>query len=377
MITNIRNLGIVESADELFGHRNYTWRWQVETDNPKETPDTIVGDPRFIQKGWPLISPDFSDPRAVLVNQRVTKDSTDPRITFYTQQFSTNIKFPSGDAGSSSGAGSGGNGVTPATWPLNPLFQPPSIRGYYIREMEPIEEDLRPEDRGGPQSIVNTLGEPLVPPIELARKLPAIAIGINKATIDERFLLDMQDAINDGPWRTLSTGTVKAECEWHSEYDAQYGPYWHLDWVFVYNRRGWTPTRFINAGFHTKEYDSVTNRYRAAPIRDKYGQPVTTPQRLAADGTLIPPPITKTMNMTAGSNVLTAADTQGVVVGDRAQGVGVPSGTTVTALNPGVSVTLSANATAANAAAFVTFTRPEHWLEFWLYHRMPFGTTPF
>lgn len=376
-ITSIRNLGITESEDELFGHRNYTWQWQVETDDPKEDPDAIVNDSRFIQKGWPLISTEFSDPRAILIKLRVSKDKADPRLVFFTQQFSTNIKFPSGDAGTSTGAGSGGNGVTPATWPLNPLLQPPSIRGYYVREMEPLEEDLRPDDLGGPQPTMNTLGEPLVPPIELARKLPAIAVGINKATVDERFLFDMQDAINDGPWRTLPAGTVKAECEWHSEYDAQYGPYWHLDWVFVYNKRGWTPTRFLNVSFNSKEYDATTQRYRRVPVRDKYGQPVTTPVPIAADGTLIPPPTTKTVDMTAGVNVLNTADTNGVQVGDSASGAGVPWGSTVTNVNSGVSITISNNATITNGAEEVTFVRPLHWLEFWLYNRMSFGTTPF
>jgi hypothetical protein len=376
-ITAIHDLGIVESDDELFGHRNYSWRWQVDTDDPKEAPDDIVTDSRFIQKGWPLISEAFSDPRAVLLKQRVTKQENDPRIAIYVQSFSTNIKFPSGDAGSNSGPGTGGNGVTPATWPLNPLLQPPSIRGYYVREMESIEEDLRPENRGGPQPVVNALGEPLVPPIERARKLPAIAIGINKASIDERRLFDLQDAVNSDPWRNLGAGFVKAECEWHSEYDAQFGSYWHIDAVMVINFRGWNPSRFLNTSFNKREADPATGRYMRVPIRDKYGQPSATAQPINVDGKVLSPPIKRNGTLNAPSNQITAlAQTSDLFVGDEVRGEGIPLDTTILSVDSGTQVTISNAATEAGIF-LLTFGEPYYWLEFWEYPTMAFGGFPF
>lgn len=374
-ITNARNLGISEAEDELFGHRTYTWRWQVETDDPKESAYAIATDPRFTQKGYPLISEDLTDLRAVLVRFRVTKQDADPRIAILTQTFSTDIKFPSGDAGSETAPGESGNGITPANWPENPLLQPPTIRGYYIREMVPMAEDLRPESLGGPQSVVNTLGEPLMPPIMVARKMPALAIGINKATIDEAFLLEMQDAVNDAPWRNCSTGTVKAECEWHSEYDAQFGSYWRLEWVFVYNRNGWTPTRYLNASFN-KRGAAVAGRYTVVPNKDAYGQPLQTAIPIDVNGDPVPPPVVRTMGLTDGSAVLTSATTTGIAVGDIVSGPGVPSGSTVSSISSGVSVTISAAVdTTGNVA--IKFTAQPYYLEFWEYHSASYGTTPF
>ena len=379
-ITNIRDLGIKSAEDNLFGHRNYTWTLQVECDDPKENPATIVNDARFVQKGWPLISPSFSDPRAVLVKLNVQKNDSDPRIHIYTQSFSTDIKFPSGDAGDSEKPGDGGNSTTPANWPDNPLLHPPSIRGYYVREMEPVEEDLRPERLGGPQPVVNTLGEALTPRLERTRLLPAIAVSINKATIDEVFMFAMQGAVNSGLWRGLQPGTVKHECEWKNAFDQLIGNYWTIDSTFVYNARGWNPTLLLNTSFNTREADPSNGRYRRVPIRDKFGQPTATAQPIDVNGKVITPPIIRDGTTTEGSAVITGlSDTTDLHVGDEVRGEGIPSNagiSTILTIDSGSQVTISDQATAAGTVS-LTFGEPYYWLEFWEHPEYSFGTWPF
>jgi hypothetical protein len=69
------------------------------------------------------------------------------------------------------------------------------------------------------------------------------------------------------------------------------------------------------------------------------------------------PPLsfTTTVTTTNGSNVATTAGTINVPIGATITGTGIPSSTTVTAYNPGVSITLSANAT-ANGTVTATVT---------------------
>lgn len=60
-------------------------------------------------------------------------------------------------------------------------------------------------------------------------------------------------------------------------------------------------------------------------------------------------------NASAVVTGMTLAQTTAVSVGQLVTGAGIAGGTTVIAVNPGVGVTLSANATATNATAVLTF----------------------
>lgn len=61
-------------------------------------------------------------------------------------------------------------------------------------------------------------------------------------------------------------------------------------------------------------------------------------------------------NASATVTGMTLAQTTAVSVGQLVTGTGISGGTTVIAVNPGVGVTLSANATATNATAALTFS---------------------
>jgi hypothetical protein len=65
---------------------------------------------------------------------------------------------------------------------------------------------------------------------------------------------------------------------------------------------------------------------------------------------------TTTVNTTNGSNIATTAGTIAVPVGAAISGTGIAGGSTVTAYTPGVSITLSANATANGTAITATVT---------------------
>jgi hypothetical protein len=67
-------------------------------------------------------------------------------------------------------------------------------------------------------------------------------------------------------------------------------------------------------------------------------------------GLNLTPSVTFTGTVTSGSPTVTMTTTAGLVVGQPVSGTGIPAGTTITAITPGVSITLSQNATAAGTS---------------------------
>lgn len=60
-----------------------------------------------------------------------------------------------------------------------------------------------------------------------------------------------------------------------------------------------------------------------------------------------------TATTTASSTTVAMTNTTGINVGDRVYGTGIPTGATVSAINPGVSITLSAAATASSSGLYL------------------------
>ncbi len=72
-------------------------------------------------------------------------------------------------------------------------------------------------------------------------------------------------------------------------------------------------------------------------------------------GMNINPASTLNGTVTSGSNLITTTNTTGLEIGDAVSGTGIPAGSVITAVNPGVSIQINNNATAAATTYVATF----------------------
>lgn len=180
----------------------------------------------------------------------------------------------------------------------NPLLRPSDISWGTTREMVPMEFDAD----GTP--VRNTAGDLFDPPLEKPRTTAILRIGKNLPTYDARLYVDYENTVNEKPFFTFGKWQVKCE---HITGKRQFENgilFWRVD--FEFHIRGaqladdapggdarmkehkYAWSKFVlNRGW--RETDTINGGTKPIMV---YGQPITSPAFLDADGKAINlPPI--------------------------------------------------------------------------------------
>lgn len=269
------------------GTRSYTRVWRVvlaySTDSPAEA-KAAVG----VAKWSPYVDTSgFVDLQARAKSIRVSSDGEMPNIYLVTVNYDTRLDMPNRDSG---GAGGKGGANSERNAPEfreqeNPLLQPWQISGGTEKRKAVVSAAAR-INSDNPGAFVfaeseaprNTVGNPFVPALEEDQCDETLTITRNVIELPAvRYYLN---TINASSWRGFDQWTVKlTDRTWSRKWHQTVGYYYEETYLFVIRYPSWT-RRVLNAG--TTAWDDMLNEEVA--ILDPYGQPITEPMCLDADG---------------------------------------------------------------------------------------------
>lgn len=269
------------------GTRSYTRVWRVvlaySTDSPAEA-KAAVG----IAKWAPYVDTSgFVDLQARAKSIRVSSDGEMPNIYLVTVNYDTRMDMPNRDSGGATGKG-GANSERNAPEfreQDNPLLQPWQISGGAEKRKEVVSAAPRmTSDNPGAgvlkesESPRNTVGNPFVPALEEDRCDETLTIQRNVITLPA--VREYINTINASSWRGQDQWTVKfVDRQWSRKWHQVCGFYYEETYTFAVRYPSWI-RKVLNAG--TTAWDDDLNEEVA--ILDPYGQPITEPVCLDADG---------------------------------------------------------------------------------------------
>ena len=185
--------------------------------------------------------------------------------------------------------------------------------------------EARIDSHGDP--IVNSAWEQMRgPQVEFDENRPKIRIRQNVADLEFDVLCQHIDTVNDAPMWGFEARCVKfSGCSWEKHY--------HVDCTVYYTRE-----LEFDIKYDSFDRDLIDEGTKVLP---GHWDPITGAYVLDLAAV-----VQLTTTQTAGSNILTTADSVAQLrTGMKVEGTGIPTGTTVTVIAVG-SITLSANATA-------------------------------
>jgi hypothetical protein len=264
--------------------RAYVRSFRVVTDSHLDGPAAVVNAPGIPTVGTQYITASESDLGAILKNKESNQSSEDPLV--WTVSCNYDSETPD-----------------PADAEENPLARPIKWKFSFQKESQAVHQDL--DGRG----VVNSAGQPFLPPTEISVTRPLITAEKNQSSFSFSFVSGVVDCVNSVAWNGFPIGTVKIDSvEASSEFENNVG-FWKLNWTFSVNWEGWIPTKILDAGFYEVippgssssyfssyvpgEIDSsgwaVTGtQAQLRQIRDAFGTPVNAPQLLCG-GRALPP----------------------------------------------------------------------------------------
>jgi hypothetical protein len=188
----------------------------------------------------------------------VSQDSADPLIWYVTVNYDSVWEFDPADANE------------------NPLLRPEQRSVSYETQEKFVRYDLDDE------SILNSAGTPVNPPMSLQRTIQVLRIKQNRATVPAT--ADAMNKVNNATWRGHAARTCLLRAPEVEEVWEGTSRYYAVTWVVAIRPdEPWTPTKVLDEGFY--EWDAFYDE--AQLIRDVYGNPASAPRLLDGNGALL------------------------------------------------------------------------------------------
>jgi hypothetical protein len=259
--------------------REYQRVFKVFTNDPQESHTSVIAGVG-ISVGAPYITPNESDLGALVKSIEPEQDD-DPQVWTVTYTYDTDVPDPDEQE-------------------ENPLARPAKWKFSFTKEQRSIAQDLD----GIP--MINSAGQPFLPPVEATYSRPQIEVTVNKATFSFTLASDLQDCVNANVWMGFPVGTVLLDAiDVNDEYENGI-KFWVHHYVLSLNFEGWIPTRILDQGYYqlTDPSSSVTSSYipgsgdvvtvqysqrHLAMIRDQFGAPLNSPSLLDGYGRALRP----------------------------------------------------------------------------------------
>lgn len=276
---NVAKTGRAGSGNNVYT-RTYTLPLQLLSNDPNDDA-RIIRD--FVATLFPLGSPYPNDPGAVVQGYRETQGE-EWQIWFAEVEFSSRIEIPASFGASGGGGGSGGGGTQAA----NPLLRSPEISFGVEAFQEAIEEDF---ESPTPRKVVNSAGDPFLPPVTIERKRLVMTVKVNKQFYEP---LDYSDLLgfpttNDALFLNYFPAGTLHLCD-HTADSLQEDAiwYWATMCKFQVKFGGWNPVQILDQGFRELiegvDFDAgVVNRQKV-DIRTANGARLEQPARLNGSG---------------------------------------------------------------------------------------------
>lgn len=176
-----------------------------------------------------------------------------------------------------------------ASWIMAPFAAPPTLRWGSSSEDFAVTHD-----RDG-VAILNTVGDPFDPPIQLPVSIPVLTVSRVLKSFDPTWITYFKDSVNGAEWLGWPLESVLCqEITADRFYDADWGWLWRQETQFAFRPSlvvegatettvdpGWA-VQILNAGMRAKLPGGEVGAVRID------GQPISKPVPLSADGRYLP-----------------------------------------------------------------------------------------
>lgn len=190
-------------TDTFTRQRTYREQWEVITDSADDDEEVVAGPASGLPRlGQP--HPRYPTARVVEINPEQSEETP--------FRWLVGIKYDSRFDLANSTSPDGAS-QDPENIPENPLLRPAEWRIALESNRTKAATHWRPVNAGNIAAnfvpIVNSAKLPFDPPVQAEFHYPKIEITKNIPFVSLEFLMLLQDAINDRPWRTLPKWTAK------------------------------------------------------------------------------------------------------------------------------------------------------------------------
>lgn len=272
--------------------REYERIFHVSCDDRDDGPATVLGAVGIPAIGAVYVTAAESDAAAYCISRTPQVSSDNPGLWEVRVKYTTDFRIDPGD-------------LEP-----DPTLRTPKWTFSFGKENRSVMYDL------DGQPIVNICGQPFSPPLEIPMTRPIIEIEINKSTFSYTNILDLYDSVNSTIWNGFPIGSVLCDSVTVSGPNQENGTFF---WAFKYhlsiNFDLWIPTAVLQTGMAVcsatddessssssasssaggggvsflpaRDFTGVQRRLRA--VRDRFGQPLSQPIALNADGGALNP----------------------------------------------------------------------------------------
>jgi hypothetical protein len=255
-------------SGDLFGHRTYSETYEVVTNSVLDNELTVTS---ILAVGLPRVGTRHpSDPAAILVSHEPTQSDDSPFIWYVVAKYDTAPDFPNS-------TDPDGTTTDPAQIPENPLLRPPVWKVSFRTNSEPAREWKRIDDKDTIAAaytlVANSAKFPFDPPlmVECARPVLRVTRNVQLVTVD--YLMKLEGAINEKPWRGFPKWCARIEMTEASGKFENGIAYVELTIDIALNKDTWIP-KVLDAGFHEMtERTQPTGPPKLVPtrIRDPFG----------------------------------------------------------------------------------------------------------
>lgn len=163
----------------------------------------------------------------------------------------------------------------------DPTERPPTISGSFVQFMRPLEKDTDGEP------VVNTVGDPFDPPIEVEDSRPVLTIVKFFSSLDFVFFCSYKDVINSDTFTVRSLSFAPDVCKMQNlSFNEQWINginYFQVTAEMEIKPEKWIPKEILNQGYRVKWPDADGKLQMAKD--DKSGEPLNTPVLINEDGT--------------------------------------------------------------------------------------------
>ncbi len=288
-------------TDTISKQREYHEVWEVYTNNHLDDEEVAGAAPGLPRLG----QPHAKFPFALCVSVNAEQSDDNPCHWSINIRYDSNIPLPNGlepgvtDTGLPGGAGPGGELQSPTAIPDNPLLRPPVWSVSFVKTTEPATkwyEDVGSDTLATTTSAIrNSAKMPFDPPITIEVSRPVVRITFPVPNISLPFLLRLESAVNDRPWRGYPKWTCKVDGVTAANKYENGIAYVELSIDISIRRETWL-LEVLDQGLYTldevRQVDGVSVKLELRQIRDSIGGIATEPQlldgkgkRLAADAT--------------------------------------------------------------------------------------------
>jgi hypothetical protein len=271
----IKRTGEVDSQN----YRTYSVEWLLETDNPQDGPIQVSAALGLILWSSSYGTGAEADPYAKC--KSITVEPVSGELYFWqiiatydNRPYDTNAIQPTIGSGS----------PTQPTAPTPPSGTAPQFRAWQVKFGARQTEEFLVEDINGKKAVASN-GQPYEGGLAIPKALPYFSLTAYTLQPNYQKVGQYVNRCNDAPFLGYNTYTLRcSDYQIQSQFEDQWGWYFQKDITFEINDDGWD-LNILDAGTHS--YSPSTGW---TPIKDAFGQPVTSPVPLNGAGLPIIPP---------------------------------------------------------------------------------------